>query len=251
MRCGVGNVLRMKTLRRIVRYIRGHPIQFCDIILWAASQFRRTTPLDDKKPWVTFRAFRWLDEFLKPTSVVFEWGSGGSTLFFSQRVRQLVSVEHDRGWFDRVAAMLNGTAATNCDYRLREPVSIVSGVPGQQGACIEPYRSSQTGYESMDFKGYVTVVDSFPDEYFDLVFIDGRARTSCIRHALRKVRRNGALMLDNSDRERYQSSFQLLTDWRRLDLFGPGPYAGAQFVCWGSTVWLNARGLCRYPVRAM
>ena len=33
-------------------------------------------------PWVTHGAKKWLDSYLKKDMKVFEWGSGGSTLYF-------------------------------------------------------------------------------------------------------------------------------------------------------------------------
>ncbi len=55
----------------------------------------------------------------------------------------------------------------------------------------------------MSFEKYVRSIDRFIDKSLDLVIIDGRARLSCITHALKKIRPGGYLMLDDSERERY------------------------------------------------
>ncbi len=39
--------------------------------------------LDEGLPWITFPAMRWLHGHLRPSMSVFEWGSGGSTVFLA------------------------------------------------------------------------------------------------------------------------------------------------------------------------
>lgn len=77
-------------------------------------------------------------------------------------------------------------------------------------------------------------IDAFPDRSFDLIFVDGRARSSCIFHARNKVKPGRFLMLDNSERNYYSFGKELLIDWERKDFFGPGPY-GRYF--WQTTIW--------------
>ncbi|HYF21606.1 MAG TPA: hypothetical protein VEA40_27340, partial [Ramlibacter sp.] len=56
-------------------------------------------PLRDAWPWMAFPAIRHLEALLDKSSKVFEYGAGGSSMFFASRVGELVSVEHDAGWF--------------------------------------------------------------------------------------------------------------------------------------------------------
>ena len=79
-----------------------HSIQFAHS--WRVSFLPGHNPLRDQMPWVTFKARTWLEAYLKPDMFVFEWGSGGSTLFIAKRANKLISVEHDMGWYDRVLA---------------------------------------------------------------------------------------------------------------------------------------------------
>ena len=51
------------------------------------------TPLDLEVPWFSYAAIDFLDGFLRPGMMVCEYGSGGSTLFFSKRVRSVVSID--------------------------------------------------------------------------------------------------------------------------------------------------------------
>jgi hypothetical protein len=59
---------------------------------------------------------------------------------------------------------------------------------------------------------------------FDMVLVDGRARIACLYRAVDKVAPGGALVLDNSDYERYQPALvNFLPAWRRRDFTAPGP----------------------------
>lgn len=40
----------------------------------------------------------------------------------------------------------------------------------------------------------------FPNEYFDLILIDGRVRMNCLKNATPKLKVGGVLIFDNSDR---------------------------------------------------
>jgi len=50
-------------------------------------------------PWLTQQANLILSTLLKPTDMGLEWGSGRSTIWFTQRVKYLTSVEHDEAWY--------------------------------------------------------------------------------------------------------------------------------------------------------
>lgn len=167
------------------------------------------TPLDNEVPWITFNARKWLDRILTTEMSVFEWGSGGSTLYFAKRCGVLVSVEHDPVWFEKVASKLEGL--TNLTYKLIEP----HRGPG--------YRSSDNLYKGLSFEKYCKYILNFPDNSFDLVVVDGRARNNCIKPALSKIKQEGFLMLDNSERKIYESGIKVIKEWKRADFYGRGP----------------------------
>jgi len=75
------------------------------------------------------------------------------------------------------------------------------------------------------FENYKNGVDKYPDKYFDIIFIDGRARNSCVKKRITKIRQDGIIILDNSKRDIYQDSIELLRNYRRSDFFGFEPYS--------------------------
>ncbi|HLI94422.1 MAG TPA: hypothetical protein VKU83_12450, partial [Puia sp.] len=68
-------------------------------------------------------------------------------------------------------------------------------------------------------------IDVYPDSHFDVIIVDGRARPSCIKHALPKLKPGGWLLVDNSDRSYYLEPFSFdKTDWKVLTFEGPAPF---------------------------
>lgn len=227
----------MTTTRQILRCIYATPANANNVFLWSVCPKYRQEPIRSRYPWVTIGAVRWLSTFLKREDLVFEWGSGGSTLFWGSRTKAVVTIEHDRSWFNHVQTAISSARLTNCDIRLREP----DGDEARFGASVSgsstTYSSSFPPYEHVSFRRYVTEIDMYPDSFFDLISVDGRSRPSCITHAVKKVKPGGALLLDNSERTRYQASFELLQSWHRIDFTGPG--IGPTFNVWSTTVWIK------------
>jgi hypothetical protein len=176
----------------------------------------------DHRPWMNFRVIQWLDAYLKPEMQVFEYGSGGSTLFLAAQVAQVVSVEHDEGFFDFMSKQLLHKGVSNCTYALSAPRPVG---PGE----IPPYGCSSFTSEwpeqrAMSFEAYVKTIDAYRDGTFDLVRVDGRARPTCALRALPKIKNGGRLLVDNMKRSRYAIVRNLLAQYDCLDFFGVVPY---------------------------
>jgi predicted O-methyltransferase YrrM len=227
------------TQARIARCQRGLHFDISELakyyFAWNASLRPGATPLRDQSPWMTFAAINFLCDFLKPSMSVFESGSGGSTIFFVQRVRELVTVEHDPGWIAMVREALAHEGLTNCDLRLIEPTPSLKAAQ-QDSSDPMGYVSSDEAFGGKSFLNYASAVDEFGDGYFDVVIVDGRARPSCAWHAIPKVRPGGAFVLDNAERAHYREIHALLDvdEWHKHDLGGPGPY---NRYFWQTCIW--------------
>ena len=162
---------------------------------WVRSLLPGRTALKDQVPWVSFECLAWLKSHLRQSMVVFEYGSGGSTLFVSRRVGKLITVEHDEFWYRQVSSALSGEGISNCEYVLCKP-------------------------EGERWDSYVSVIERYPDDSFDLVIVDGRARPDCMRHAFSKIRAGGYLLLDDSERQEYRSAESMLNGYKRTDFGG-------------------------------
>src|ERR1700736_1399352 len=91
---------------------------------WFSSFRPGRSTLGEARPGIPFSAATWLEHYLQPNMKVFEYGSGGSTIFLSERAGEVYSVEHDKKWHALVATNLAQRGITNCSYRLHEPKSI-------------------------------------------------------------------------------------------------------------------------------
>lgn len=121
-------------------------------------------------PWITADAIARVEEFLRPDHQVYEFGAGRSTMWFSQRVRRVVSIESSPEWYERVKLGAGG----NTDLRL---------IPATE-APGDPHKDE-----------YLAVLDECDD--VDLVLIDGSYRGECATRAVRVVRPGGMIVIDN------------------------------------------------------
>ena len=58
-------------------------------------------------PWMSRDEIGMIEGYLKPSFKMLEYGSGGSTLYFSRLVKEYYSVEHDVEWYEKITKTLN------------------------------------------------------------------------------------------------------------------------------------------------
>lgn len=190
----------------------------------------------ENKPWLPYLVTDYICS-LKPRRI-FEWGSGESTLFWAHldNIEQLVSVEHDQEWVQKV----RGSLPDWVDYHF---------IPYEEGEIgpdpSEPiyYKSNSTQLGKVNFKRYATYIDNY--DFFDLVLIDGMARASCLVHATSHVRDGGCIVLDNTgDRPWYLARTKEMLfgnyerGWEEIRLMGYGPILEYK---WETTIFINKR----------
>jgi len=209
----IGNFLTIKDIKYFYR--------------WGKSLQPGINSIIDKQPWITFPSIDFLKLHLNSNSRVFEYGGGGSTLFFMNRVKEVVTVEHDPEWFSRLQQTLAKSLMNNWSGNLILPEN---KMPGENLDASNPnhYYTTDSNFLNNIFKLYASFIDRYPDEYFDVVLVDGRARSSCIIHSLKKIKKDGYLIVDNSDRKYYfektdnaiNKCFKLIYNQK-----SPSPYA--------------------------
>jgi hypothetical protein len=145
-------------------------------------------------PWLPFRLIDELEAVVSSGSRVFEYGGGGSTLWFLDRGAVVATVEHHQGW----AAVLQRSIGSD-DWTLLAP-SLADG-------------SAE----------YVDAISSYPDDWFDVVVVDGRARARCVARALPKVKPGGLLLVDDIHRKKYAARAVRDAGWPRRDVIGFAP----------------------------
>ena len=71
---------------------------------WIES-FKYQEPLSadgNPLPWITLPCLDFIGSRLNKNMSVFEFGAGNSTFYFAKRVGNVVSVEHNQEWFDKI-----------------------------------------------------------------------------------------------------------------------------------------------------
>ncbi|MDW8243291.1 MAG: class I SAM-dependent methyltransferase [Thermogemmata sp.] len=136
-----------------------------------------------RRPWLGYRAVKYLDSIIGSDWYILEFGSGMSSLFLAQRCRKLVSIESDPIWYRKMELEFAKFGLSNIDYRFR---------------CINDY----------------AIHSDLIANSFDLVIIDGLVRDQCVNTALEKVKAGGYVFLDNSDVpwDEFKSARETLTD---------------------------------------
>lgn len=194
-------------LARSAREIWRDPASGRGFLRLLGTRGRSTMTL--RLPWLPFRLIDELSAKVGPDARVFEYGGGGSTLWFLDRGASVVTVEHDRDWARALS----------------------DAVPADRWELLE--RSSDNAFED-----YVSAILAFPDHAFDVVVVDGRERGRCLLAAVEKVRPGGLLILDDSDRARYAAAMDQV-DWPRREVVG---FAPAKPTLAYSTVFTRPEG---------
>lgn len=197
-------------------------------------QFRNSDygTLEHEIPWIVFSSIDYLKKHLSDQTLVFEFGSGGSTEYLRKRVKSVISVEHDAVWYNRVQGHFEREVVDNVKLMLIEPEQTnLINMSGESQ--IEDCFSARKEFEGYSFKKYVTLISKYPDNYFDVIIVDGRSRVSCIFYSLKKVKKGGLLLIDNADRTEYLAPFPELKncrEWKLNKFTGHFPFASASVL---------------------
>jgi hypothetical protein len=149
-------------------------------------------------PWLSYPFIDFVEPRLRRDMLLVEFGAGESTFFWASRVGEVLSVEHDAAWHAQLSA--------------RVPVNVT--VVHEPFAAGDPAR-------------YAAAADRALGRAH-LVLVDGPERDVTLRHAVRLLRDDGVLVLDNAKRALYAPAIEVLVSdhsFRRLDFVGMGPGA--------------------------
>lgn len=144
-------------------------------------------------PWLTYPAIEFLKTRIQKEMSVFEYGAGESTLWWASRVKEIVSIEHNKEWHEKIAR------------RIPENVSLM--------------------HIELDCGGaYSRKISEFNDR-FDIVVIDGRDRVNCALNSLGALKPGGVIVFDNSDRIEYETAYRFLAQngFRKIEFVGLSP----------------------------
>lgn len=118
-------------------------------------------------PWLTKDSILLLSKLLTKEDFGMEFGSGRSTMWFAKRVKGLISIEHDKKWFNWVLKRLQEEKLNNVRYHLKSE------------------------------SDYLDVFKETEDNSLDFVLIDGLRRDEAAKLSVSKLKNGGILIIDN------------------------------------------------------
>ncbi len=141
-------------------------------------------------PWNTYPFLAFIEPRLKSEFDVFEYGSGNSTIWYAQKVRSIIAVEHDKEWYDKIKE----TMPKNAEIIL----------------------SSDSDPEI--YAGEI----SKRNKRFHIIIVDGIFRNESLAASLNYLSEDGVIVFDDAERDDYNKSFKLLKEkgFRRIDFRG-------------------------------
>lgn len=159
---------------------------------WIKS-FLAKEPLDkngEPIPWLSYPAISFLSEKLNKNMLLFEYGSGNSTIYYSQRVKKVIAVEQNNVWFDKLKNRLNKNA------------EIIFKEVNEDGDYCRTIKST--------------------NEKYHVIIIDAEDRVNCIKNCYDNLTEDGVIILDDSDRKEYAEGSELLKqkNFKRVDFWG-------------------------------
>lgn len=160
------------------------------------NAFEKNTPVDSHNkplPWFTYSFIDFLQDRLPDGLRIFEYGSGSSTRYFAEHGAEIVSVEHDKSWFEK-------------------------------GLTNKP-ESATLIFKDLDQDGEYCRAIHGEEENFDVVIIDGRDRVNCSKQAYNRLKEGGVIIWDDSERLRYDPGrkFLISKGFREIAFSGISP----------------------------
>lgn len=155
---------------------------------------------------------------------ILEWGSGGSTLWFADRLppgATLVSIDHDPAWHEQVKARIG--KRDNVRLLLFPAIK-----PLGKNATIEEENADSV-------RDYIHAMDN---ETFDVIIIDGVARNACLRQAWQILSAEGVAFLHDAQRSWYDEGKSLFVEHGTI---GSCPEYPGPLLWWGGLEWERSR----------
>lgn len=170
---------------------------------WGERLGKGGSPMQRRIPWTSWSAIDRLSKLVQPGWRVFEWGGGGSTLFFLDRGCEVVTVESHPGWMNDIE---KATAEASDRWR-----GVLCEAEDGNAAEVERYLKA--------------VREGGP---WDLVLVDGFStgrptRMECLREGMDEVKPGGYLALDDAWRPELAEAPSVLSGWSREIFKGLGP----------------------------
>lgn len=159
--------------------------------------------------------------FRKDKLEVLEWGSGGSTHYFTKFLKDKevlyswTSIEYNKEWFEKISKEVED------DQDIHMHLFDVGNVGLKQ--------------RDTDMEDYINFPKTLGKK-FDLILVDGRKRRRCVLESKNLLSKSGMVFLHDAQRKHYQCVFSEFTDSKMV---GPYLWRGRMAVISVISRWFN------------
>jgi hypothetical protein len=186
------------------------PVRIAQELGWSLSRELHSAINKDGEPlpWITYPAIEYLNQLDLRSKTVLEYGSGNSSLYFSRRVKSILSIEHNLEWYSKLKIDL----AENQSL-IHASEELYAEAPLQQ------------------------------NKKFDIIIIDGIKREECVAVCFKIIEEGGMILLDNS--ERYPNLCEKIRNdgYLQIDFHGMGPI---NRYTWTTSLFFSAESIGRF-----
>ena len=185
-------LLNIRKLRTVLSFgIKGY---LAEIGWFVANNNMASVDINKQPiPWFTYSFIDFLAVRLTNSQSIFEYGSGNSTRYFAERVKNITSLEHDKMWYE-------------------------------QGRKNKP-RNAELIYCELDENGNYCRGAKNTKQKFNIIIVDGRDRVNCCIQSIDSLSDDGVLILDDSERAQYNEGRDALINngFKEISFSGISP----------------------------
>ncbi|HCM1204906.1 TPA: hypothetical protein N2883_004582, partial [Vibrio parahaemolyticus] len=203
--------------------------------LRSAEELAPVTPDGEPLPWWTIPGTEFVKGILSRQWRVFEYGCGNSTLWWSKHVSQVIAVDHDEQWVEKIKPNIKtphavlysglGSSASECAIQQAQPYL---NRKRREEFGYDDDKMTRRGLNDVDFIDYADAINRVGGK-FDCIIIDGMARRLCAEFAVSRLNDHGIIIFDNSNRSDYLEGYQILVEQGFYQIRFSGPVVGAPF----------------------
>ena len=156
-------------------------------------------------PWISWPAIDFLDKNFFAEKKFFEWGTGGSTIFFASKGCFVTSIESNDQWLNKVRIHIKNKILPH-NPRIR-------------------FIAAETKKIDLINQYVKSVREGSP---WDIILVDGlsvdyTSRVDCVLEAKENIKENGLIIVDDSYFHELRDVPDILKNFKRLEFWGLGP----------------------------
>ena len=161
----------------------------------AACYYKSVNKNLEPIPWWSYSFNDFFLPFLNKELVFFEYGSGNSTLYLSKYIKEITSIEHNKAYFESLKNKVDNNVILK--------------------------------FVKLDkYGGEYSKSILNENKLFDVIIVDGRDRVNSVYNCLDRLKDNGVIILDDSQRDNYKPAIDFLKNKGFKHIYFSGVSAG-------------------------